>query len=458
MKSKLIILCLFINLAGLISCKKFLETKSDQGLATPSTLADLEAILNNSSINIGTALLNGMTDEYYLSFNDWQTLPRLFKDGYVWDPALNDYNDWSVQYQAVFNANTVLFNLDLISKANSELDRQNKIRGAALFYRSFAFYRLLQLYALQYDQSSAASDWGIPLRLSADINEVSSRAKMQESYDRILNDLQLALTLLPGDLPTSITTKTYPTQTAVHALLAKVYLQMRDYAKAGENANKVLQLHGSLMDFNDNNWVDTNSIGPFKPGNPEVILYTHANASPNSMTSAKIDSNLYNSYAPNDLRKAAYFILNSDAGYNFRGSYSGNPYELFCGLATDEMYLVRAECFARAGNANDAMKDLNDLLRTRWRAENGISTYVDQVATDAGDALVRIIAEKKKELVYRETRWPDIKRLNEEPQFAITLKRNLGGQEYTLSPNDLRFALLIPREVLNSVDLPQNAR
>jgi tetratricopeptide (TPR) repeat protein len=457
MKLKLTIIIFCIGFVGLTSCRKFLETKSNQSLATPETLADLEAILNNQAINVGTVLLNGMSDEYYYLLTNWNSRPKLHKDGHVWEAQLNDYNDWFGQYHAVFNANTVLFNLDLISKDNEEIDRQQRIRGAALVYRAFAFYRVLQLYALQYDKNSASADWGIPLRLEADINEVSSRAKMDESYDRILTDLQEALTLLPETTPETIVTKTFPTRTAAFALLARVYLQMGEFTKAKDNAGQALQLHNALMDFNDGNWVAPGLL-PFKPANPEVILYSFSNSSPNSNTVAKIDSNLYKSYDKDDLRKTLYFIKNSDPSYRFRGSYSGKTSDLFNGLATDELYLIRAECLAREGNFNDAMQDLNHLLRTRWRSENGTSTYVDQVAADADEALAKILSERKKELVYREVRWSDIKRLNKEPQFAITLSRNMNGQSYTLPPNDVRYALLIPIEVMNIVDLPQNAR
>jgi starch-binding outer membrane protein, SusD/RagB family len=458
MKLKLIIIIFCIGFVGLTSCRKFLETKSNQSLATPETLADLEAILNNPLINKGTVLLNGMSDEYYYSFSNWNSRPQLHKEGHVWDAQLNDFTDWSVEYYAVFNANTVLYNLDLISKNNGDIDRQKRIRGAALVYRALTFYRLLQLYALQYDKNSASADWGIPLRLSADINEESSRAKMQESYDRILTDLQEALTLLPETTPESIVTKTFPTRAASFALLARVYLQMGEFTKAKDNASQALQLHGALMDFNDNNWVDAGLLVPFKPANPEVVLYSFTSSSPNSNNLAKIDSNLYKSYDNNDLRKKYYFIKNSDPSYRFRGSYSGKTGDLFCGLATDELYLIRAECLARANNFNDAMLDLNHLLKTRWRSENGTSTYVDQVAADADEALEKILSERKKELVYREVRWSDIKRLNKETKFAITLSRNMNGQTYTLLPNDLRFALLIPIEVMNIVKLPQNAR
>jgi hypothetical protein len=168
-----------------------------------------------------------------------------------------------------------------------------------------------------------------------------------------------------------------------------------------------------------------------------------------------VDSNLYVSYADNDLRKTKFFtILDNLPQYpRFVGSYDfdGNKYD---GLATDEMYLIRAECYARTGNANAAMKDLNTLLVTRWKT----GTFIPYVAASADDALNQILAERRKELVYRGLRWTDLRRLNENNQSAITLQRNVNGLLYRLTPNDPKYALPIPDAEISLSGLIQNQR
>src|SRR6202012_3170872 len=62
-----------------------------------------------------------------------------------------------------------------------------------------------------------------------------------------------------------------------------------------------------------------------------------------------IDSNLIHSYDPNDLRPAFYYYLAGVTdSFGLKGSYAGSVFP-FGGLATDEMYLIRAECRARSG-------------------------------------------------------------------------------------------------------------
>src|SRR5581483_1473290 len=118
----------------------YLDAKSVQSLATPSSLNDLEALLNSPLINKGTEMINGSTDEYYYYYNDWLSRTDVFKKDYVWDAQLNDYDDWRDEFKAAFYANTILFNLPNIS-SNGDGARWNNIKGSALFYRALAFYR-----------------------------------------------------------------------------------------------------------------------------------------------------------------------------------------------------------------------------------------------------------------------------------------------------------------------------
>ena len=100
------------------------------------------------------------------------------------------------------------------------------------------------------------------------------------------------------------------------------------------------------------------------------------------------------------------------------------------------------------------MADLNTLLRTRWIT----GAYTDMTATSADDALVKVLTERRKELVFRNVRWSDLRRLNMETRFQKTLTRTAGAQTFTLPPNDPRYVLLIPGDVITYSTLTQNPR
>lgn len=437
------------------SCQKYLEQKPDQRLATPDALEDVQAILDNvNTMNEALKLSNNSTDEYYLRFSDWQQSYELDKDSYIWAPETNlrYLDDWNIQYRIIFYANTALDNLDRIG-AGGRQARWNALRGAALFFRAYAFSQLLLLYGDQYDPATAATDWGIPLRLTADFNDPTVRSTVQAGYDQLIGDVREALPLFdPAVLPVTPATKTRPGKTACHALLARIYLQMGDYPKAQAQADSCLQQYSTLLTYE---LLDGQASNPFVRFNSEVIFYTNTQNALNTFYwMAWVDTTLYQSYASQDLRKTLFFQPDGNGDHYFKGSYNGSSSNLFNGLATDEVYLVRAEAKVRNGDSEGALADLNTLLRTRWRAAD----FTARTETDPQALLDLIIAERRKELLNRGTRWWDLKRLNKDPQRRTTLVRSLNGQTYTLSPNDLRYTLLIPERIIELSGIPQNKR
>ena len=123
----------------------------------------------------------------------------------------------------------------------------------------------------------------------------------------------------------------------------------------------------------------------------------------------------------------------------------------FTGVAVDELYLIRAEAYARLNNTTAALIDLNTLLESRWKT----GTFNPVTASDANEVLKKILLERRKELLFRDSRWSDIKRLNK-LQAGITLKRILNNQTYVLTPGSPAFAIPIPQKVIDMTGMPQN--
>jgi len=300
---------------------------------------------------------------------------------------------------------------------------------------------------MPYDPSTSRTDPGICLRLSPDFNIGTNRATVQQCYDQILEDLQTALDLLPS----TSSYKTQPSKWAANALFARIYLAMRNYSKAFSYADACLLQNGVLTDYN------TLNLSSFNISNTlldEDIFHTSlVGYYLLGRTRAIIDSTLYNSYNQNDLRKTLFFFP-TNGSFRFRGSYDYNNNK-FSGLATDEIYLIRAECNARAGNVVAAMNDLNTLLIKRW-SNNG--SWVPFTATDADDALRKILIERRKELIFRGLRWTDLRRFNKEDAFKKTLTRIINGITYTLTPNNIKYAVPIPPTEVQLSGISQNPR
>lgn len=445
------ILALLIT-CSISSCKKYLDAKPNKQLMVPSTVEDLQALLDDyKTVNESDPAAAEMSsDNYYLTDPDWNSLSEDQRRLYTWEPDRVFPlwpNQWSYAYEPVFVANTVLDNYAKVEMLSKDIAGLHNVKGQALFHRAKAFAHIAFVWAPAYDEATANTDLGIPLRLTSDFNEPSVRASVMETYNRIIADLKEAIQLLP----VSQVTVLRPSKAAAYGLLSRVYVAMRRYEEAGLYADSALQLNSVLLDYNT---VNAGLARPFARFNKEVVMDTYAGNFPAlSNNRAKIDSLLYASYAVNDLRRTIFFRSNNDGSYGFKGTYSGGTAG-FTGIANDEIYLIRAECQARAGRVTEAMQDLNTLLRTRWKA----NSFVPFTASGSAEALAIILQERRKELLYRGLRWIDLKRLNKEGA-AITLKRIVNnGTVYTLSPNDRRYAVALPEDLLQISGMQQNPR
>lgn len=462
MKTGTLIIGLALGVCSLISCnkKKFLDEKPDSDFFVPTTLEDFQALLDNDAVISVTPVLGELSaDNYYLPSTFWQGLSLAReRNSYNW--AVDIYNgevgvlDWNTPYEQVFYANVVLDGLKKLAKTPDNAVKWNAMKGSALFTRAFAFHNLAQIFAPVYDLATANKpNSGIPLRLSPNIDEPTRRSTVQDTYTQILNDLLEASELLPDTINYAVRTR--PSKPAALALLARVYLSMSDYEKAQIYADRSLSLYNKLIDYNK--LPNINANFPFDKFNDET-LYQGKTVFTNVLKGGPVkdcilDSNIFQSYLTNDLRKSAFYSYNTFNFPNPKGSYNATIFA-FTGLATDELYLIRAECKARNGLKDEALTDLNVLLSNRFKT--GFFTPVTATTTD--EAVTMILKERRKELPFRGVRWSDLRRLNKENGRKTTLTRILNGQTYTLAPGDSRYVLPIPPDIIQFANIPQNER
>lgn len=445
--NKIKFLTLIILLLAISACKKFLDTKPSASLVVPQTSTDLQAILDNSTLfNASWPYATEIgSDDYYVTTTEWETRPAAEKNGYIWEADVfneNERNAWSLTYNIVYTANIVTDALN--SKIEGSQSEIKNVKGQALFFRAFAFNQLLQVFAVPYNEQSAATAPGIPLRLDADLNKKTTRASLENSYRQVINDCKLAASLLPD----TQAIKTRPSKQAAFALLARTYLQMSKYKEAMQYADSALSINAFLLDYNS---INTSATRPLAQFNREVIFHAVMITSNTLNINAKTDSVLYASYNNNDKRKQAFFKLNTNGTQTFKGSYDGSA-RLFNGFTIAELYLIRAECRARLNQVNEAMNDLNTFLVKRWKT----GTFTDRSAATAAEALALILAERRKELVLRGIRWSDLRRLNLATATETTIKRVVNNTTLTLTPQSPRYTFRIPQLVIQMTGIQQN--
>ncbi len=449
---------LFVMAVGFIACEKqtaWLDAKSDKADVVPSTLADLQAVLDNDNVmNKNSPALGTVgSDNYYTPFATWQSVPsKQARNAYLWAKDIfegSSSTDWLACYQAIEYANIALDGLKKIKPSPSDILQWNNIRGSALFYRANASYDLAQLFAEPYNKNTVANYLGIPLRLSSDVNIVSIRNSLEQTYNQILTDLNEAKKLLPENA----LYKTRPSKLSVDALLSRVYLSMQDYDKALLHAGDVLSVYNDLIDFNTINTSPTFTMPNYQADNKEVVFYSNSLSYGIGGYPSLVDTVLYQSYHADDLRRTVFYF-SRPAGITFRGNYTGTG-ATFSGISINEIYLIRAECYARLGNTTEAMNDLNTLLRKRW----AVGTFIPLTASNMNEAIKIILTERRKELPFNANlRWQDLRRLNQDPEYAVTIRRELNGEIYTLPPDDDRYVYPIPPDEIRLSGIQQNPR
>lgn len=457
------ILPLFVFIISISACKKdFLNAKPSTTIVAPTNLTDLQLLLENVDILnfISPGLPMMGADEYvFLDFANWQsTSTATERNSYVWAKDIfsgeTSGKDWNAGYTAIFYCNNILETLNTIDKGKSNIKVYNTIKGWALFVRAKALFDLATCFSPAYDQNTASSDLGLPIRIKPGIDETVPRSSVKDTYNQVLSDLNGAKTMLGAEMPVN---RNRPSKPAAFALLSRVYLNMREYALAETYADSTLSLYNTLIDYNT---LDKTSTNPFTYNNDETIYSSATNSSPyrtilpttiNGRTT--VNPELIALYNDHDLRLNIFFKTNIRTGNLYFNRGYVPIIRAFTGLATDEIFLTKAECLARRNQVSSAMATLNTLLKMRFSPTD--FSYL--TASDQTDALNKILLERRKELVWRSLRWLDLKRLNKEGA-DITITRVLDGQTYTLPPNDPRYVFPIPDDEITRSKILQNNR
>lgn len=434
--------------AIVLSCDNYVDIKTE-GKLIPEETINYRYLLNNTyTLDKTYGNIDVASDD--ISFqNEAQTNAltatdsyRPFVNLYKWSETVyfdgeNDY-DMNNLYSALYNVNIVIN--EVMTSTNGTEAEKIAIKGEAEVHRAFIFLTLVNTFGKAYDASTSATDPGIVLFTKPTVSDDIKRTSVQDAYDVILSDLKDAVNsgLKPINSGNNVA---FPSQAAAYALLARTYLYMRNYPLALENAEKALAIQSTLMNLADYEF----DAYPTRRLDKELILskwngYSTLTFAPQLLS---LSNELIDSFDTNDLR----YVLFTQPSSSFNSEYTiGRTYSKEAlngesrnaGPTVPEMMLIKAECLARAGSGEQAMAEINRLRQKRFRA----GEYVALTASDSKDALIKVLAERRRELMGTGGfRWFDLKRLNKEPEFAKTITHEFAGQTFTLAPNSDRYQM-----------------
>lgn len=464
-------------------CKKeFLEVVP-KGQAIAINTSDYENILNANYITSQFTANVYLGDEMAAlqpSFNNMpgepgQRVRRLFQYEdrvYNADQLPTEITDADNYIRKLYLFNKVI-NEVMEAKGGTESQKLS-ILAEARAGRAICNFMFLSDFTKPYNQTTAATDLGIPNLTVADVTQKDfKRGTLQQAYDLILSDLKSSLPNLG-----ILTHRRKISRLAAEFYLARVYMAMNNYPEAKLHVDAAfdevpksvipMALYDYTVVLNPDNqnapgtWFPDFGFGlvgePLAPNNSQTIYnVTSTWFNFNSVDAMVFSPQTAGLYAATDRRLSLYatYSLLTDEDYplSMRRRTTGLFTGVDVGPSLADLYLMRAECYARANNLSVAVSDLQ-ILRTK-RIPGSAAQVPTAVASDQ-QALVRFILDERiREFAISGLRWLDMRRLSQDPVYSNHIKLdhkvyNEAGtvlSTYTLRPE--RYALKFGERMLN---------
>lgn len=435
-------------LTSIVSCDNELDIAPQNSLLTSdaiSTEANVINVMNGTYNNTahqdsygGRALmaadLLGNTNQ--VSWDGTFTQPAEYfnKKMLASNTFVRDF--WINQYETI---NQSLIVLENSNKITSNATLKKTIEGEAHLFSAIAYFDLVRFFGKQFVTGGTNTQLGTPILTKATLNKdqisFPKRSTVKELYDKIIDDLTKAISLLPSKNSRG---NVYANQYVAQAVLARVYLQMGDYSKALAASNNVIttggyELAGTYADaFNKGTdikeyifaWQVTSQSGV----NGLNTFYA-AEADGGRNGDIVINNGYTGLFNSADERGKFFYIAKGERlTQKFRNQFAN---VIFARIA--EMYLIRAECNSRL-NSSTGATPLADINKLRTRAKAPVKTTV---------TLADILLERQLELGFEGFLIHDLRRT----------KTNVGSINY----NADSLVMPIPqREIDANKNLTQN--
>jgi hypothetical protein len=411
----LLLLCLLIS-----SCKKFVQVDPPKSQAEVSRIFsdDQTAIsaavglysqmtaANPSFCNGAITIYAGLSADEIVNLNANPGYDPFKSNNLLADNTAVRQQFWSNPYKNIYQANAVLEGLDNSSTLSPNLKRQ--LQGEMLYIRALHYFFMVNLLG------------DIPLELTTDyvVNASMPRTALTVVYKQIVDDLVRAGSLLQDSYPASQNTR--PNQAAVKALLAKVYLYLKDWTNAELMATAVIETGKYKLEPVNDVFLSTSKEVLFQMPKQTGNTAEGAIFIPSSSTvrpTFAITEFLLDAFEPGDGRKSAWLKSNTVAGkkyfypYKYKARSNTTITEYYIVQRLAELYLIRAEARAEQNKLNTAIDDL-DVIRQRAGLATALIKDIDPMISK--DGLLELILKERQTELFTEwgNRWFDLKRTN----------------------------------------------
>lgn len=376
-------------------------------------------------------------------------------------------------YQIIVSVNTTLEGIAAFEASTfpslSDDDKNQLLyaKGENIFIRAFTYFNLVRIYGKPYYQQPESSS-SIPLKTSSDIADAPSPATVKDVYAFIVNELKTAAQLMKAPVTK---TNAFASTAAAWGLLSRAYLYMGGTVAGADAVSnrqavlyadsaidhtggryKLLQGQDYLNMFGDDLSGD---IGRAKGNDNKEIIFAYDNSSRASAMGQLYhfdqqynvgaiylpSSGLKQLFIPADMR-SMFFKKNENSGFVettkwlvLNEAWNTRAPNIFLRMA--EMYLNRAEAYAKLNNAEKARSDLK-MIHTRAGLP---ASDIDGLS--AGELTTAILKERRMELAFEGHNSFDYFR-NGLPMTRTAADNN--GTAMTVQPTDPKVVFTIPND------------
>lgn len=413
--------------------------------AANAAMADIYIKMRDNGMISGTSLgLSNLLGHYGDELTSYAagTNPVLpFYDNTLLAANTAVTNLWNNAYNQIYAANAVIEGTE---KSNSLTQQEKKtFQGEALFVRGMIHFYLVNLFG------------DLPYVTETNYKKNSIIKKLPEKaiYPLIIKDLETAAGLL--DAQYKNVDRIRPNQLTVKALLARVYLYHMQWDEASNAASAVLNANGLftlesslssvfLKNSKETIWQLQPSIAGKNTDEASIFILSSGPPAATALSAAFV-----NSFTAGDQRKKSWIgsVSNGSSTWYFAYKYkefnnTASSLEYSKVFRIAEMYLIRAEARAQAGDFIGAKEDLNKIRKRAGLADTN-AVLKDEI-------LDAVLQERRWELFTEHGhRFFDLKRTR-------TIDAVLSAFKNGWNPEDVLFP--IPQNELSANPnlLPQN--
>lgn len=434
----------FILVLSMVSCEDQLDIVP-KGKTTLDSVSDIELLLNQEY-----TLVTSPGEDIAMICNEslglMQSVPQMLSQKNTLNYAYLTYNEdvdrvtltqsdsrYTAAYEYINYMNVVIAKLP---DASGDESAKTSLIAEARVLRGYFHWLLVNIYAAQYDETTAASKGGIPYVDDTDVSEQKTKLTLEATYQRILEDCSdEIIDELPDDNAGNVLRADRAFGNAVRA---KVLMQMKRYSEALPYAIEALSLNGKIEDRTAIAEIGVWEL-PQDIADNYIYMRGGTRAAPFLETLSVESSNMF---------EEGDYVINYDGGWSdlygaiFAGVSGCKMYFGFgasCneyGINSDRMYYTAAECYIRTGEIRKGLEMIDRVRAFRVENYEHFTDQYDATPLSEEDAMALLQKAKWIECVATYENFFDCKRWNTEAKYKRTIVRNLGDDygTYSISP------------------------